>query len=118
MNNHPFHVGQRVVCVKTSYFNIHPDIGVKKDLVYPVKAIFTCACGLHFVDVGMEAGMNFGKTRCNCKHYLPTNSPLAVHTLFAPINPREVEIDESIIEQAKELISLEETVKQLETVNN
>lgn len=114
----PFYVGQRVVCVDDGNnrqgLTTVGENGLKKGEIYIVKSV-VMACCYFLVDVGFRK-MCFQICRVCCKLLPSDGRVLFMASRFAPITPREVEIDAAIIEQAEEMVSVKETV--LEPVLN
>lgn len=107
MNNAPFHVGQNVVCVKTHSWGL-----VVEERMYTVTGVGCCLCGLWWVSVGVTNPLFFGM-KCDCNIIIPHNLDVKFGSnLFAPITPRSVSIPESLKEQAEEMISVRETIKE------
>lgn len=103
----PFYVGQRVVAIADSRT---PGMFKKGD-VFTVKGLmYCCEWNVHFGDVDVSRYCE------KCMDYLPGKFTWSSAKKFAPITAREVEIDEAIIEQAEEMVSVKETV--LEPVLN
>lgn len=106
MNNAPFHVGQKVVCVKTHDWGL-----VVKGKQYTVESVlqFDC-CGRWAVKIrGVRSPL--GACRCGrCDARI--EGMWFIYTFFAPITPRSVSIPESLKEQAEEMISVKETIKE------
>lgn len=119
-NKQPFYVGQRVVRIKESRI-------IPKGTIITVHRCYKCdKCGEWQIAVKEYIGSSIARIRlceCGANNYSlcpePNFSGLAKY--FAPIEPRhqEVEISESLKEQAEELIGTKETVSPLlEPVNN
>lgn len=111
-NNPPFAIGQKVARTGSS------NDTYCKGKSYTVKAIGWC-CGNWYITTE-EKPSTTNLFDCNiCQKFIKGMSyhygGLAKN--FAPYNPPSVEIDEEIINQAKENM-VEERVKELEVVNN
>jgi len=106
-NNAPFYVGQRVVAIQeTPYLKIGE--------VYRVKSCYWAKCCKKWIaSVGITGT---GKHRCLCGniHNLINNVVYHNAAYLAPIDERTVSIPESLKEQAAEMISVKETIKQPE----
>lgn len=112
-NNPPFAIGQKVVCIKS-----HTQGLVRKGNTYVVQDIHVMPCGCWNVNVGVKTDKDF--SGCDRHGVIVDSGGIAWIgvCLFAPYNPSQVEIDESIIDQAKEAIGVEEKILMPETVNN
>lgn len=108
-NKAPFHIGQRVVALKTSGKKMGYQI--VKGKIYTVQSIFLCRCKEWVIQI-LEMPATCAEATC-CHE---ENRPLyfaGKAKNFAPITTRSVEIDETIKEQAEEMLRVKETIKEL-----
>lgn len=104
-----FHIGQRVVAVRD-----HHQGAYKKGDTFKVKGANKCRCGSCNIDIGIPSTKRYRKcVPCGHREFVLDGIWWFRETAFAPIEPRSVEIDEEIIEQAQELINVREVVKGL-----
>jgi hypothetical protein len=115
MNNAPFKIGDKVVAtISNQYLN--------KGDVYTVKALYEVVCCKRWaVNVGIPCSSDY-KAICGCKTIHPI-AGFIYHNrkYFALVQPRHesADIAESIIDQARELIGVSETVAPVhQPVNN
>lgn len=101
-NNPPFYVGQKVVCVETFCW---PKEYLGKIGIVTFYETLSCGCGVINV-----TGFDIGGKACN-RHLTNYNFSALNSKMFRPIEYRHenVEIDDEIIEQAKDLIKVKET---------
>lgn len=108
-NTPPFHVSQKVVCIK--------DAGIiKKGTIVTVYDIFNCTCGSWHVLISEYpfSWKKFSRTCSICKkdnNHVTERYYSRLSEYFRPIAPRheDVDIDAEIIDQAKDLIKVKET---------
>lgn len=111
MNNAPFKIGDRVVVVNSMNWGI-----IKKGQVFTVKNVIIYDCGCCSV---LLRELTSTATVCSCFKSRPYGG--FNYKCFALVQPRheDAAIDESILEQARELIGVRETVAPVvEPVNN
>lgn len=106
-NNPPFYVGQKVVRIK----DVAPGHPLKKGNIYIVKEIYFCCHGCGYrINIGLPRPAHESSGICpyclksvGIEFYLSTN--------FASLSQtnEDVQIDDEIIEQAKDLIKVKET---------
>lgn len=116
MNNAPFKIGDRVVAIRSTDFLI-------KGNIYSVEYVYHRPCCLRWaIGVGFTSENRLPICGCGDKRMHPLNGRV-VHNpkYFALVQPRHEDalIDEAILEQARELIGVRETVAPVgEPVNN
>jgi hypothetical protein len=111
MNNRPFKIGDRVVCIDPMNWKI-----IKKGQLFTVKNVVNHDCGCCSVFLEELASP---ATHCHC--FESESSGIFNYKCFALAQPRHesADIAESIIEQARELIGVSETVAPVhQPVNN
>ncbi len=109
MNNAPFRVGQRVVCVRTHEYG-----AVVRGMEYVVGGVRKSVCKCKGWEVLIN-GISLNTTVCLCiKCGVEWRDKKEEWWLcasrFAPISPRSIEIPESLKEQAEEMKDLAETI--------
>jgi hypothetical protein len=107
MNEAPFHIGQKVVCVKTHSCGL-----VKRGRTYVIFGIrFSCCSWI--VDVGIKTTSPYAKCRICCSIF-PTNGIGEFYaSLFAPVSESNISISASLIELAEEMIDVKEIIQPL-----
>lgn len=107
LNQAPFHVGQKVVCVNPAGF-----ARLKKYAIYVVNKTHRCGCGNWLVDVGAEGGL----VCSSCESLLRDCAMDA--RLFAPITEQYEDMTLSIAQSAKQTNEVPDKVLIPETINN
>lgn len=107
-----FNIGQRVVAVRD-----HSQGFYKKGQQFNIHGIRPpdCKCLVYSIDIGIKTTSSLDRSwcpRCDVINIVNDNKHWFFEDAFAPIEPRSVEIDEAIIQQAKELINVREVVKE------
>lgn len=106
MNNAPFRVGQRVVCVIT-----HSRGLIVKDTEYTISGIQKgCGCVGGYIVSLVGISDNCISSSCYSCKKITINGLWYGVKHFAPIPPRSIEIPESLKEQAEEMKDLAETI--------
>lgn len=110
-------VGDRIICIRDSKNNHGYVFPVKKGEEFIVRELYICPnCQAVGYDIGLPwAKVVDGVCKCDCGRITqPSHMPKYHFSLFAKVEEqyRVVEVHSEISEQARELISITETVAQ------